>query len=106
MINTGWTGGPYGVGERMAIPHTRAMVNAALDGLLDGVPTRRDPVFGVEIPTECPGVPAEILDPRESWSDKSAYDAQANRLAKMFHENFALYADEVSDEVRAAGPAG
>ncbi|MCB1787474.1 MAG: phosphoenolpyruvate carboxykinase [Chromatiaceae bacterium] len=106
LINTGWTGGPYGVGERMAIPHTRAMVNAALDGLLDGVPTRRDPVFGVEIPTECPGVPAEILDPRESWSDKSAYDAQANRLAKMFHENFALYADEVSDEVRAAGPAG
>jgi phosphoenolpyruvate carboxykinase (ATP) len=104
LINTGWTGGPYGVGERMPIPHTRAMVNAALDGQLDDVPLRKDPIFGVEIPVHVPGVPDEILFPRDTWRDQTAYDAQANKLAAMFRENFAKYADQVTDEIRAAGP--
>lgn len=104
LINTGWSGGAYGDGERLAIPHTRAMVNAALDGALDDVPTWTDPVFGVEIPESCPGVPSEVLRPRETWSDKAAYDAQAKKLAGMFHENFQAFADEVSEAVRQAGP--
>jgi phosphoenolpyruvate carboxykinase (ATP) len=104
LINTGWTGGPYGTGQRIAIPHTRAMVNAALDGRLDQVPTWRDPVFGFQVPESCPDVPQGILRPRESWSDTVAYDAQAARLASMFHDNFALYADEVPATVAQAGP--
>ena len=105
LINTGWSGGPYGVGERFAIPHTRAMVNAALNGDLDEVPTWRDPVFGFEVPESCPGVPDKLLKPRETWSDPAAYDAQATKLAEMFRENFADYADEVPDNINAAGPA-
>ena len=104
FINTGWTGGPYGVGNRMAIHHTRAIVNAVLDGNLNTVPTNTDPIFGLEVPTECPGVPAEVLDPRDTWSDKTAYDEQARKLAQLFDENFTKYSDEVSDAVRAAGP--
>ncbi|MDJ0741566.1 MAG: phosphoenolpyruvate carboxykinase [Gammaproteobacteria bacterium] len=106
LINTGWTGGPYGVGSRIAIPHTRAMVNAALDGKLADVPTWRDPVFGVAVPESCPGVPDALLRPRDSWADKAAYDAQAARLADMFHENFRAFADDVSADIRAAAPAG
>ena len=105
LINTGWSGGPYGVGERFAIPHTRAMVNAALNGDLDEVPTWRDPVFGLEVPESCPGVPDELLKPRETWSDPAAYDAQAAKLAAMFKENFADYVDEVPENINAAGPA-
>ena len=105
LINTGWSGGPYGTGKRIDIPHTRAMVNAALDGKLDDVPTWRDPVFGVEVPESCPGVPPEVLRPRDTWPDGAAYDAQARKLAGMFHENFSKYADEVSEAVRNAGPA-
>jgi len=104
LVNTGWTGGPYGTGERMNIDHTRQMVRAALSGALDGVPTRRDPVFGVEVPVEVPGVPAEFLDPRATWQDRDAYDRQALELARMFVANFAQYADEVPEGVRAAGP--
>ncbi len=104
LINTGWSGGPYGVGKRIDIPHTRAMVNAALDGKLDDVPTWHDPVFGVEVPESCPGVPAEVLRPRDTWSDGAAYDEQARKLARMFHENFEKYADEVDESVRGAGP--
>ncbi len=104
LINTGWTGGAYGTGERIAIPHTRAMVNAALDGKLDDVPTWEDPVFGFAVPESCPGVPDHILRPRDSWSDRAAYDAQASKLAAMFHENFANYRDEVAEVVCAAGP--
>jgi phosphoenolpyruvate carboxykinase (ATP) len=81
------------------------MVNAALDGKLDDVPTWRDPVFGVEVPESCPGVPPQVLRPRETWPDGAAYDAQARKLASMFHENFSKYADEVSGAVRSAGPA-
>jgi phosphoenolpyruvate carboxykinase (ATP) len=104
LINTGWTGGAYGTGKRIAIPHTRAMVNAALDGELDDVPTWEDPVFGFAVPESCPGVPDEILRPRDSWSDRAAYDTQASKLAAMFHENFANYRDEVAEVVCAAGP--
>jgi phosphoenolpyruvate carboxykinase (ATP) len=104
LVNTGWTGGPYGTGERMDINHTRSMVRAALDGRLDGVPTVTDPIFGVEIPTTVPNVPAAFLQPRSTWADGAAYDRQARALAHMFAENFAAYADGVSESVRAAGP--
>ena len=80
------------------------MVNAALDGKLDDVPTWRDPVFGVEVPERCPGVPPEVLRPRETWPDGAAYDAQAAKLAAMFNENFASFRDEVTETVAAAGP--
>jgi phosphoenolpyruvate carboxykinase (ATP) len=104
LMNTGFTGGPYGVGKRMSIQHTRTLLNAALDGALDGVPTWRDPIFGVEVPTQCPGVPAQVLRPRETWSDPAAYDAKAAQLAKLFHDNFKQFADQASPEVLAAGP--
>jgi phosphoenolpyruvate carboxykinase (ATP) len=104
LVNTGWTGGPYGVGHRMDIDHTRNMVRAALNGDLRDVPTVADPVFGVAVPTAVPGVPNELLVPRNTWSDAAAYDAAAKRIAHMFHENFAAYADGVSAAVRRAGP--
>ncbi len=104
FVNTGWTGGPYGVGERMNINHTRSMVRAALSGALDDVPTRRDPVFGLEVPTSCPDVPAAFLEPRSTWADRDAYDEQAAKLAAMFVENFRQYEDQVPDAVAKAGP--
>ena len=104
LINTGWTGGPYGVGERMNITWTRQMVRAALSGALEGVPMRTDPTFGVEVPTRVPDVPAEVLWPRDTWADKDAYDARARQLADMFVENFKQFEDRVSESVRAAGP--
>ena len=104
LVNTGWTGGPYGTGERMNINHTRSMVRAALEGRLDDVPTVTDPIFGVEVPTSCPDVPSEVLQPRATWPDPEAYDRQAQRLAEMFAENFERYAEGVGDDVRAAGP--
>jgi phosphoenolpyruvate carboxykinase (ATP) len=104
LVNTGWTGGAYGTGERMDINHTRSMVRAALDGRLDDVPTVTDPIFSVEVPTSCPDVPAEFLQPRSTWADGAAYDRQAAALARMFVENFAAFADGVPEPVRAAGP--
>ncbi|NIM48064.1 MAG: phosphoenolpyruvate carboxykinase [Gemmatimonadales bacterium] len=104
LVNTGWTGGPYGVGQRMSIGHTRAMVHAALDGALHDVPMKPDPNFGVAVPSTCPGVPTEVLNPRNTWQDKGAYDQQARKLAAMFSENFQTFADEVPAEVRAASP--
>ncbi len=104
LINTGWTGGPYGVGKRMKLAHTRAMVHAALDGTLTDVPMVTDPIFGLSIPTTCPGVPSEVLNPRNTWVDPVAYDTQAQKLAAMFTKNFQLFADVVSPEVLAAGP--
>jgi phosphoenolpyruvate carboxykinase (ATP) len=104
LVNTGWTGGPYGVGSRMAIAHTRAMVNAALAGRLDDVPTRVDPNFGLEVPTTCPDVPPEVLDPGQTWSDKGAYQSKARELAGRFHQNFKQFEDEAPPEVAAAGP--
>jgi phosphoenolpyruvate carboxykinase (ATP) len=105
LVNTGWTGGPYGVGSRMRLPHTRAMVGAALSGALDTVRYQRDPVFGFEVPAEVPGVPSEVLTPRATWADPSAYDAQARRLATMFRENFEQYRSAVAEAVAKAGPA-
>ena len=104
LLNTGWTGGPFGVGKRFSLPYTRAMVQAVLDGGLEGVPMRLDPVFQVTVPTHCPGVPDELLDPRRTWSNGAAYDEQAARLVDRFAANFATYAEEASDAVRAAGP--
>jgi phosphoenolpyruvate carboxykinase (ATP) len=104
LVNTGWTGGPYGVGHRMDINHTRNMVRAALNGKLRDIPTITDPVFGVAVPTTVPGVPDELLVPRSTWSDPAAYDAAAKRIGHMFHENFAAFADGVSAAVRRAGP--
>jgi phosphoenolpyruvate carboxykinase (ATP) len=104
LVNTGWTGGPVGVGNRMNIGHTRAMVRAALEGTLDGVETRVDPNFGVEVPLTCPDVPATFLDPRTTWADPVAYDAAAQKLVVMFRENFADYAEGVDPAISAAGP--
>jgi phosphoenolpyruvate carboxykinase (ATP) len=104
LVNTGWTGGPVGVGHRMPIDATRNMVRAALNGLLKDVEFETDPVFGVEVPKEVPGVPTEVLHPRETWADKEAYDDKAAELARMFAENFEAYADGVSEAVRQAGP--
>jgi phosphoenolpyruvate carboxykinase (ATP) len=104
LVNTGWTGGPYGVGSRMKIAHTRAMINAALSGALDGVTYERDPIFNLEVPTTCPGVPAEVLKPRNTWKDQAAYEVQAKKLAQMFAENFKAFEATAAAEVKAAGP--
>jgi phosphoenolpyruvate carboxykinase (ATP) len=104
LLNTGWTGGGYGVGSRIKIGYSRAMLHAALDGGLDHSVYRTDPNFGLEVPTSCPGVPAEVLDPRGTWPDKEAYDAKAKQLAGMFVEKFAKFEGEVSDAVKAAAP--
>lgn len=104
LVNTGWTGGPYGVGNRFPLKHTRALLNAALAGELSQTQFREDPVFGFEVPVSVPGVPDQMLWPRDTWADKEAYDTQARNLAQMFAENFRKYSDQVSGEVRAAGP--
>ena len=104
LINTGWSGGAHGVGNRMKIKYTRAMLNAALDGELNDVEYVTDERFGFEIPTSCPNVPAEILIPRQTWADGIAYDATADRLATMFNKNFERYSEGVSDAVNSAAP--
>jgi phosphoenolpyruvate carboxykinase (ATP) len=104
LVNTGWTGGPYGVGSRMRIAHTRAMINAALAGQLDRVQYRVHPIFNVEIPATCPGVPDAVLDPGTTWADPQAYDKQARTLAAMFAENFTRFEADVDAAVKAAGP--
>ena len=104
MVNTGWSGGPYGVGERIDLSHTREMVRAAIAGKLDGVDTHPDPAFGLNVPESVPGVPNEILDPSETWDDREAYDEQAKKLAGLFRENFEKFEGEVEEGVRRAGP--
>ncbi len=104
LINTGWSGGPFGVGERINLPYTRAMVRAVLSGALEGVATREDPIFGIRVPESVPGVPAEVLQPRATWADAAAYDDQAKKLAGMFAENFQQFEGDVASEVNAAGP--
>jgi phosphoenolpyruvate carboxykinase (ATP) len=104
LVNTGWTGGPYGVGQRMKIGYTRAMIRAALSGALDTASYERDKVFNVDVPTGCPEVPSEVLKPRNTWPDAAAYDAQAGRLARMFLDNFTAFERDVTNEVKAAGP--
>jgi phosphoenolpyruvate carboxykinase (ATP) len=104
LVNTGWTGGPYGVGSRISLDYTRAMVRAAVAGELDGVETKRHPVFNLEFPLSCPGVPSELLDPAACWDDPEAYQIQAKDLARMFVENFESFSDEVPPGVVEAGP--
>ncbi len=104
LVNTGWSGGPFGIGKRMKIAYTRAMVTAALDGSLAGVATEEDPVFGVHIPVSCPNVPAEVLKPKNTWTDKASYDEYATKLSGMFKKNFGQFAEYVTPEVLAAGP--
>lgn len=104
LVNTGWSGGGYGVGHRMKIAYTRAMVRAALNGTLAEVPVELDPIFRVAVPVRCPGVPVKVLTPRGTWEDTAAYDAQARNLARMFAENFSEFEDLVPREVREAGP--
>ena len=104
LVNTGWTGGAYGVGSRMKIAHTRAMIRAALSGALDQVAYGTDPVFNLAVPQTCPGVPTEVLQPRNTWRDRAAYDAQARKLAQMFADNFKTFEADAAPEVKAAGP--
>lgn len=104
LINTGWTGGPYGVGKRMKLSYTRAMISAALDGKLDDVGFEAMPVFNLLVPQSCPGVPSELLNPRLTWADQDKYDAQATMLAGLFNKNFEKYASGVTDDIRAAAP--
>ena len=104
LINTGWTGGPYGEGERIKIAYTRAMVNAALNGDLDQVEYNPDPLFGLRVPSSCPEVPEDVLQPRHTWQDPEAYDRQARKLAQMFVDNFSQFAENVPEEIRNASP--
>jgi len=104
LVNTGWTGGAYGVGSRMKLSLTRAMITAALGGKLDAVKYQKDPTFNLDMPATCPGVPDGVLDPRATWPDKGAYDAQAKKLAGMFIENFKSFEKDVDPAVKAAGP--
>lgn len=105
LVNTGWTGGPYGVGHRISIEHTRSIVRAIIGGELTSQPAEPDPVFGLAIPETCPGVPRSILRPRSSWDDVDAYDRRAARLAAAFARNFSQYREAVAAEVAAAGPS-
>src|SRR5215212_9455243 len=104
LVNTGWSGGPYGEGSRMKIAYTRAMIRAILNDSLAKAETRPDPVFGVGVPASCPGVPDEVLQPRNTWKDKDAYDRKALELARRFNDNFKKYEEGVTEEVRAAAP--
>ena len=102
LLNTGWTGGPYGVGERFKLGFTRAFVTAILDGSLGDVKYEMHPIFGLHMPKAAPNVPSEVLDPRSTWTDKDGYDVKAKQLATLFRENDAKY--DIASDVRAAGP--
>jgi phosphoenolpyruvate carboxykinase (ATP) len=104
-VNTGWTGGPYGIGERINIQLTRNMVRAAITGELNGVPTAVDPVFGLAVPTAVPDVPERVLQPRGTWADREAYDGRARSLAGMFRDNFRQFEGAVPRTTADAGPA-
>jgi phosphoenolpyruvate carboxykinase (ATP) len=106
LLNTGWTGGPFGVGSRMKLSHTRAMVNAVLRGDLHSVPLTADPVFGLQVPNHISGVPDDVLNPRNTWKDKDAYDAQAKKLGTMFRDNFAKFEKSAGAAVTQSGPRG
>jgi phosphoenolpyruvate carboxykinase (ATP) len=104
LVNTGWSGGSYGVGDRIKLKFTRAMITAALNGSLKGASYKQHPVFGLHFPTSCPEVPDELLDPRQTWADKDQYDEVAKDLAKRFHANFEEFASGCSQEILAGGP--
>jgi phosphoenolpyruvate carboxykinase (ATP) len=105
LVNTGWSAGPYGTGRRIRIPHTRGIIDAIHSGDLGSAPVITDPVFGIEIITRCPNVPNEILTPRSTWHDASAYDKKARQLAGLFTDNFAAFRSDATAEIEAAGPA-
>jgi phosphoenolpyruvate carboxykinase (ATP) len=105
LLNTGWTGGPYGVGSRIKLSHTRAIIDAIHEGMLSAVPAVEDPRWNLQIPVACPGVPRDLMQPRDTWSDPDAYDRTAAQLATRFRDNFALYAPQSPDAVRRAGPS-
>jgi len=104
LVNTGWTGGPYGIGSRMKIEHTRGMISAALAGALDSVAFDSDATFNLDVPRSCPGVPQEVLKPRTTWRNQADYDEQAHKLARMFVENFKTFEDDAAPDIKAAGP--
>jgi phosphoenolpyruvate carboxykinase (ATP) len=104
MINTGWSGGPYGIGKRMKLDYTRSMITAALNGELEKVDFIKHPVFGMLIPSSCPDVPAEILDPQNTWPDKNEYMIKSKQLAGLFIKNFEKYISGVTPEIIAAAP--
>ncbi|MCB0208337.1 MAG: phosphoenolpyruvate carboxykinase (ATP), partial [Anaerolineae bacterium] len=104
LVNTGWTGGPFGVGSRMSLKHTRSIIDAIHDGSLNDVEFVADPIFGVGVPTSCPNVPSEVLVPKNTWSDGAAYDKQALKLANLFIQNFEKYKEGSSDAIINAGP--
>ena len=104
LVNTGWSGGPYGVGSRMKLKYTRAMITAALNGDLDNVDYVIHDVFGLAMPTDCPNVPTEILSPKNTWEDKAAYDVAANNLAAKFNANFEKFEEFASVEIMAGAP--
>jgi phosphoenolpyruvate carboxykinase (ATP) len=105
LVNTGWGGGAYGVGQRISLKNTRAIIEAIHSGALAKAKTQRDPIFGFDVVTECPNVPKGILVPRDAWADKTAYDAASKKLAGLFQENFKTYESGVSPEIKAAAPA-
>ncbi len=105
LLNTGWTGGAYGTGKRMSIAHTRAIIDAIHSGQLANQPMTRDPVFGIDVPHSCPGVPESILQPRSAWPSAEAYDATANKLAGLFRKNFKKFEDQCSKAILSAQPA-
>ena len=105
LINTGWTGGPYGVGSRIKLAYTRAIVDAVLDGSLRDVQYTTEPVFKLQVPKTCRHVPSELLMPRQSWKDAAEFDATAAKLADLFKDNFGKYADRAAPEVLQAAPA-
>jgi phosphoenolpyruvate carboxykinase (ATP) len=104
LVNTGWSGGAYGMGSRIKLKYTRAIIDAIHSGALQNAPTVEDPVFGLAVPTSCPEVPSEMLMPRNTWADKAAYDEKAKKVALLFKENFKKYEAQASAEIRAAGP--
>ena len=104
LINTGWSGGGYGVGKRISLKYTRAMITAILNGELDNAEYKEHVVFGLNMPTSCPNVPSEILSPKNTWTDKNAYDAKANELADAFNKNFVQFAENANKEILAAAP--
>jgi phosphoenolpyruvate carboxykinase (ATP) len=105
LINTGWSGGPYGIGKRIALEHTRSIVNEVLAGTLDSAKTQTDPIFGLAVPVAINGVPPNVLKPRATWKDGAAYDAQAKKLAAMFRDNFEKF-ENVDAAIKNAGPKG
>jgi phosphoenolpyruvate carboxykinase (ATP) len=104
LINTGWSGGEYGTGDRISLKYTRAMITAILNGELNNVNYNTHEVFGLQMPTSCPNVPSEILSPRNTWVDKNTYDAKADELANAFNMNFAQFSDNANDEILDAAP--